>query len=319
MAFQWNLQRELRAHIGNGTTWTNIRQSRRIRLRAMEIGGRARAIAIRLVESAETLDAARDLLNSRYVRKGYGGNHRIPASAHHLTFTAEVDEAIGGTITLAVDSSRGLAADKTFKQELDSVRELPGAKICELTKFAFSEEIHSRELMAALFHVVFVYGYRTHACTHLLIELNPRHVRFYEAMLGFSRLGEPRFNESCGISAQLMVLEVAEIRRQIDCHAGNPAASGTRSLYPLFFSPVAEEAIYERLARAETTRETQPDAATDVPGFVARVLQELPRQIRLPEATAKPISMPRRVVIRAKALGRRKSNERAADQRPAAQ
>jgi len=316
MAFQWDVQRELQARIGSGRTITH-RQSRRIRLRAMEIGGQPRAVAIRLVENAETLDAARDLLNSRYVRKGYGGDHRIPASTHHLTFTAEVDDAIGGTITLAVDSERGLAADKTFKEELDTLRALPGAKLCELTKFAFSDAIHSRELMAALFHVVFVYGSRTHACTHLLIELNPRHVRFYEAMLGFSRLGEPQFNASCGISAQLMMLEVAEIRRQIDRHAGAPAGRGMHSLYPLFFEPVAENAIYERLARAETSIEAPPEPAPDVPAFVARVLPVLPRPIKLPQAAA-PSRLPRRIARHVKALCGRRPNEGAADRRPAA-
>jgi len=316
MALQWDVQRELRARIGGGKTITH-RQSRRIRLRAMEIGGRPRAVAIRLVENAETLDAARDLLNSRYVRKGYGGDHRIPASSHHLTFTAEVDDAIGGTITLAVDSERGLAADKTFKEELDSVRALPGAKLCELTKFAFSDEIHSRELMAALFHVVFVYGSRTHACTHLLIELNPRHVRFYEAMLGFSRLGLPKFNESCGISAQLMVLEVAEIRRQINVHAGGKAPGAGRSLYPLFFEPIAENAIYERLARAETSVETEAEEVHDVPAFVARVLQELPRHIKLRETGVPRKRIPRAIGTRLKVLYGRKSNEGAAGPRPA--
>jgi hypothetical protein len=168
-----------------------------------------------------------------------------------MTFTAEVDQDVVGTITLATDSRQGLAADRTFRQELDAYRALPGAKICELTKFAFESTIQSKELMAALFHTVFVYGYRTHGCTDLFIEVNPRHVRFYEAMLGFKRIGALKNNDSVAAPAQLMWLKVSAIRQNIDQLACDSDRRNTRSLYPFFFSPTEESSIYRQLACAE--------------------------------------------------------------------
>jgi len=227
-------------------------------LRDMEICGKKRDVAIRLVESSEKIRAARKLINSRYAWRGYGSNHDIPSSTHHMTFTAEIGEEVIGTITLAVDSPRGLAVDRAFKKEIDGFRDQPGGKLCELTKFAFDSTIQSKELMAALFHTVFVYGHRTHGCTDLVIEVNPRHVRFYEAMLGFKRVGTVRMNEGVAAPAQLMRLEVAAIREQINRFAGNADRAGTRSLYPFFFSPVEESGIYQRLSRPAAKAAPRP-------------------------------------------------------------
>jgi hypothetical protein len=120
------------------------------------------------------------------------------------------------------------------------------------SKFAFNPKIQSQEIMAALFHIVFVYGYRSYGCTDLFIEVNPRHVRFYEVMLGFERIGDLRENESVRAPAQLMWLKVAKIRDQINAVAGKAGQANQRSLYRLFLSPTEESRIYERLMVART-------------------------------------------------------------------
>jgi hypothetical protein len=167
-----------------------------------------------------------------------------------MTFTAEIGEEVVGTITLAVDSSAGLAIDQAFSAEVGAFRSMPDTKVCELTKFAFSPNVQSKELMAALFHIVFVYGSRTHGGTDLFIEVNPRHVRFYESMLGFRRVGCLKQNESVAAPAQLMWLKVSEIREQI-LKCGGAQQNAARSLYPFFFSPADEDGIYRRLAAAQ--------------------------------------------------------------------
>ena len=227
------------------------RETRSIKLRRMEIGGEIRNVTIRLVETSERIEAACHLINDRYSWRGYGSDHRIPADAYHMTFTAELDDEVVGTITLAVDSEHGLAADQAFEDELNQFRAAPGTRVCELTKFAFGSTIQSKELMAALFHIVFIYGHRTHGSTDLFIEVNPRHVRFYETMLGFERVGSVKVNDSVAAPAQLMWLKVAAIRDFIDECAGSGETANTRSLYPFFFSPTEENGIYRRLARAE--------------------------------------------------------------------
>lgn len=227
------------------------REHRFIQLRSMDICGREAEVVVRLVSTRDQIGAACDLINDRYGWRGYGSSHQIATSAHHMTFTAEIDGEVVGTITLAVDSARGLAVDSAFKDTIDEFRATPETKVCELTKFAFSPSVQSKKLMAALFHIVFVYGHRTYGCTDLFIEVNPRHVRFYEAMLGFEAIGDLKENESVAAPAQLMRLEVAAIRRYIDRFAAGGGAANARSLYPFFFSPVEENGIYRRLIEAE--------------------------------------------------------------------
>jgi len=219
---------------------------RSIKLRAMEIDGEMKTPIIHLVDSSEKFSEASALINRRYVLKGYGDNHRIPSSENHMTFTAEASQEVIGTITLAVDSENGMAAERTFSPEIQELRAVLGAKLCELTKFAFSSTINSKQLMAELFHIVFVYGYRTHRCTDLVIEVHPRHVRFYQAMLGFKKISPVRINVSVGAPLQLMHLKVSEIRENINRFAGQQEAA-PHSLYPMFFSPVEENGIYDRL------------------------------------------------------------------------
>ena len=234
---------------------------RTISLRNMEICEEGADWTIRLVETRDKIQAACDLVNNRYAWRGYGASHRIPLGANHMTFTAEVDDEVVGTITLAADSPRGLAVDHAFKDEMDGFRALQGTKVCELTKFAFDPGVQSKELMAALFHVVFVYGHRTHGCTDLFIEVNPRHVRFYEAMLGFQAVGPLKVNQSVAAPAQLMRLRISAIRRSIDLFAGRGDRPNARSLYPYFFSPMQEASIYNRLAQGHDQIDTPLELA----------------------------------------------------------
>ena len=252
MSLLWNSEqrpREERQEAGIVCLFTGTGS---IRLRGLRAGNKIGGATFGLVETREKIRAACNLVNERYLWRGYGGNHRLLLDAYHATFTAEVGGEVVGTITLATDSRNGLAADRTFQEGLDRYRAQPGAKLCELTKFAFNSSIRSQEMMAALFHIVFVYGHRSYGCTDLFIEVNPRHARFYEAMLGFERVGPVRENESVHAPAQLMWLKVASIREQINAVAGKAPIVNQRSLYRLFFSPAEEDRIYERLVAAKT-------------------------------------------------------------------
>jgi hypothetical protein len=204
-------------------------------------------ITIRLADKNHQRNSANLLLNRMYSWRGYGDHHRIPQSPSHATFTASSNEGLLGTITLAVDSANGLAADHLFKDVIDEFRARPGASVCELTKFAFDTTKPSKPMLASLFHLIFIYGQHAYGCTDLFIEVNPRHVRFYECMLGFKRVGALKDNISVAAPAQLMWLSVAHIREQIDQHAGSGDGASTRSLYAYFFSPREEEGLRGRM------------------------------------------------------------------------
>lgn len=208
----------------------------------------ARRIALTIAETSAEMSRATELLNRRYAWRGYGADHRIGGSERHTTFISLLNEDVVGTITLGVDSPDGLAIDALFKSEVDKFRAAPGAQICELTKFAYESDVSgpSNSHLAALFHTVFLYGIHNYACTDLFIEVNPRHRRFYQAMLGFQPIGELRMNPKVDAPSQLMWINVSKIAEQIAYHA-EPADAPSRSLYSLFLSQTEEAAIKSRL------------------------------------------------------------------------
>jgi hypothetical protein len=215
------------------------------------------SLTIRLADTDGQRSGANMLLSRMYSWRGYGRKNAVDASPNCVTFTAACKEDVVGTLTLAVDSAAGLAADKTFAVEVAPFRAAPGAKLCELNKLAFDWAGSSHRHLAALFHLVFIYGSRQFACTDLFIEVNPRHRRYYESMLGFVPVGEVRTNASVNAPSQLMWLNVGSIRRMIDHHTMSPATA-QRSLYRYFFSPDEEDGLYGRLTGAPA-RGAAPD------------------------------------------------------------
>jgi hypothetical protein len=201
--------------------------------RAIEASGSkvsSRTLALRLAETLEDRDAAGQLLNRRYAWRGYGSEHEIPDDENHTTFIALSDEQIVGTITLGVDAPDGLAVDAVFNDEIDRFRAAPGAQVCELIKFAFETELPDQQNLAMLFHTVFLYGSQNHRCTDLFIEVNPRHRRFYQSMLGFTPIGEMRTNPSVDAPSQLMWLNVSDVAGSIASYRSDTGATRTRSL-----------------------------------------------------------------------------------------
>jgi len=230
---------------------TNTLFSKRLPL--PDRAGASTLLEVTLATSAEERQQAQALVNRMYDWRGYGDSHVIPTSEGHSTFLASLDGELVGTITLGVDTGTGLAADLIFRNELNTFRRVPGASLCELVKFAFDADMPSRQLLASLFHIVFIYGMRHHRCSDLFIEVNPRHRRFYQTMLGFQPLGDLRTNSSVHAPSQLMWLKVADIAQHIGSQTTR-AETNSRSLYPMFLSSHDERMVRARLARAVSTQ-----------------------------------------------------------------
>jgi hypothetical protein len=246
----------------------------------------SKTITVRLADCDGERNTTNMLINRKYSGRGYGADHKVPTCSNCVTFTASSQDATIGTLSLTVDSSEGLACDKTFKDELDKFRAIPGAKLCELTRFAFDTTKPSLNLLASLFHIIFIYGTHHYNCTDLFIEVAKRHRRFYEAMLGFRLVGTPTTNEAVGVTSHLMWLKVSDIRRLID----DPASNGTvspHSLYPYFFSKKEELGIYNRLA--SNVVEPQPISSANRLPKVAEPALRINRDRReLPPVHARP-------------------------------
>jgi hypothetical protein len=96
--------------------------------------------------------------------------------------------------------------------------------------------------------VAYIVAHRIRGFDTLLIEVNPRHVRYYERMLGFKVLTGERLNTSVNAPAVLLATDFSYIMAQVGEFGGQPErAANERSLYPFVFSMKEEAGIISRM------------------------------------------------------------------------
>jgi hypothetical protein len=205
--------------------------------------------SIRLNASPGLRSEAGALIKRMYTWRGYETENLVVPShnPNRLTFEATIGRRVVGTLTLGLDSEEGLCADELYSNEIKEFRR-EGRKLCELTKLAVDPEYSSKEVLASLFHLAYIYGRKIHRATDLFIEVNPRHTGFYRRMLGLSQIGEERDCRRVQAPAVLMHLELAYVNAQISSRAGSGGCN-TKSLYPYFFSHHEEEGLTNTLRR----------------------------------------------------------------------
>lgn len=207
-----------------------------------------RQFKIKSADSFVRRHSANVLLKNRYSWRGYQ-TVTLPKdqTANRITLTASEDELTIGTITVALDGPEGLASEDIFADKLAELR-ASGQRICEFTKLAIDPLSGTKRVLAALFHVAYIVAHRLRGYDTVLMEVNPRHVRYYERMLGAKVLGEERLNRSVNAPAVLLAIDFGYIRDQIGEFAGQPERSASeRSLYPFAFSLSEEAAIISKL------------------------------------------------------------------------
>ena len=185
-----------------------------------------------------------------YSQKGYDvpGMKKMPT---RITLMASQNDIVVGTITLGIDSGQGLLADENYKGEIDKLR-ADKRRVCELTKFAIDRARGSKRVLAALFHIAYIYGRVLQNQTDVVIEVTPKHAPFYKHLLGFNQMGEERLNSRVSTMGVLLRLEDEYVDQQIEHWGGKTEkAPGERSLYPYFFSKSDEAGIAQRLLTGE--------------------------------------------------------------------
>jgi len=208
---------------------------------------------IRLTDTSDGRNSASMLINRMYAWRGYSGDHQPSNDPNRITLTATDKGDVVGTLSIGIDSEVGLMADEVFGAELDAHR-TNGARLCEFTKFAFDPSVRSKTALANVFHLAVIYARDMHGCTDIIIEVNPRHRRFYERMLGFRKEGELKINTRVDAPAYLLRVNLKYVTEQISIFGGTFAADGEteeRSFYPYFFSPREERGIINRLLRMD--------------------------------------------------------------------
>jgi hypothetical protein len=211
-----------------------------------------RFFAIRAAKSERERRSASSLIERMYATRGYQTSALpIEEPAHQKTFLASEHNTPLGTLTIGTDAGEGLLADSLFPDEVGRFR-AEGFHICEFIKLAMDRRARSTRLLAALFHVAYIYAHRFKKLDQLLIEVNPRHVSYYETMLGFRVVGSERHNPRVDAPAVLLALDLGHAEEQIRIFGGKPElAAMERSAYPHFFPAKDEAGIVGRMERAE--------------------------------------------------------------------
>jgi hypothetical protein len=205
-----------------------------------------RVFGIRAADIDTQRNSASMLISKMYAWRGYSGNHQIGNDPNRITLTASDAGEVFGTLSLGMDSDIGLLVDQVFKDHIDPFRER--GRVCEIIKLAVDPAIKSKAVLASLFHVSLIYARDLNGCSDILIEVNPRHRRFYEVMLGFQLVCESRDNPRVQAPAVLLRVSTAYGTEQVNKLGGmQDKAVGERSLFPWFFSPREEAGIVNRL------------------------------------------------------------------------
>lgn len=163
---------------------------------------------------AEQLEAAAELVRRRYSGRGYCVDG-IPEAeaAPRVTLLAQKDEQLLGTLTVR-PGPRGLLAEQAYAAEIRGMRRA-GLRVGELTKLALEERCDWKAALDALVQSAYLVTRFMHALSHVVIEVNPRHARFYDQGLGFVLAAGERFCDRVGAPSVLMQLDLEQFGKRL--------------------------------------------------------------------------------------------------------
>jgi hypothetical protein len=203
---------------------------------------------IAVVNQAALRHRTNALIERRYAWRGYSTSPLEACGDGKITLSAFVEGSTVATITAGLDTQAGLYVGRVYPEPVRELRDT-GRKLCEFTKLAVDESVRSQAILGSIFHVACMYVIEVHRCSDVLIEVNPRHVRFYERMLGFTQAAEERLDPEVNAPAVLLRLDLSHCKREIDRLGGRHRHAGRkeRSFYPYFFAPEKAAEILGRL------------------------------------------------------------------------
>jgi hypothetical protein len=168
--------------------------------------------------------AAEDLVRRRYAWRGYRLGAEATAAQRgtqcspRITLLAENRGQLIGTLTVRPDSPEGLLAEETYADEIARMRR-DGHRLGELVKLAVEEGADWKQALDSLVQSAYVITHVVHALTDVVIEVNPRHVRFYQRVFGFVVAAAERVCERAGAPAVLLRLDLEQFARRLQLAA----------------------------------------------------------------------------------------------------
>jgi hypothetical protein len=215
-----------------------------------EFKDRHRIFRVRCADTDGHRSSAALLVDKMYAWRKYAfaePSYHLTHDPNRIALVIYDSEHAIATATLGLDSEIGLLVDELYRDESERLRR-EGRHLCEMTKLAVEHVVRSKQVLASLFHISLISAHHLHDRDDCLIEINPRHVKFYEAMLGFEPIGETKMCRRVNAPARLLRLDLGRADAKITLFGGHADRHpGERSLYPYFFSKAEEAGILRRL------------------------------------------------------------------------
>lgn len=171
------------------------------------------AIAVR----PEQLAAADALVERRYAWRGYRVA-RSQEQALRVVLMAQNAGELKGTLTVRPDTSHGLFAELSYAHEIRAMR-ADGRRVGELVKLAVEEGADWRATLDALVQSAYLVTRMVHALDDVVIEVNPRHARFYQRVFGFVAAASERVCERVGAPSVLLRLDLDRFGQRLQLAA----------------------------------------------------------------------------------------------------
>lgn len=174
-----------------------------------------------IASQQDELLAARRLVQTCYGRRGYDTPH-ADTQPGESTLLARIGNQVIGTVTVRCASRVRLQAEAGFAEHVSELLR-QGRRLVEYTRFAIDRAWAGRHDVAAeLIRRALLLGCMALGATDCVIEVNPRHMRYYQRQFGFNVRGPERTCERVGAPARLLHLDLEDMPH---CVAREPAGA----------------------------------------------------------------------------------------------
>jgi hypothetical protein len=208
------------------------------------------ALKIRLARMLENRRADVSRPRPRDAEPSVPGAHRDPQL---YTFLAHDSGQFVGSLSVRLDSPRGLVADELYRDETAVLRD-HGCRVCEFLNLSVDMNSAPKRALACLFHAACLFAGAVWTCDYAVIEVPSRHAEFFRFSLGFEPIGEERVNPRVSAQEALLCVHLKTVLVKMARLGGRPdLAAEEQTLFPYCFSSEESAGVVRRLATLATT------------------------------------------------------------------